>query len=197
MLVLHGDQFDDVEEHARWLSRLGSIGYDLVLMADRGINRLWRLVHRRPLRISRFTKQSVKQLVQLLSGFEGRVIERARQLRCDGVVCGHIHVPRFRTVQQLLYVNLGDWLENATALVEYQGGALELLDLSDGEFEGQPQSTGERAAVLLPSAGEISPLAARIAHDFLAAVYRQQHDGQPLGVLNPASRGDPTFGHRR
>ncbi len=37
-VVIHGDQFDDVEANAAWLSKLGSLGYDLLLAVDRFLN---------------------------------------------------------------------------------------------------------------------------------------------------------------
>ena len=46
----------------------------------------------------------------------------------DGVVCGHIHHAEMRTVDGVLYVNTGDWVESCTALVEHHDGRLELID---------------------------------------------------------------------
>lgn len=129
LLILHGDQFDEVEEKALWLSRLGSISYDVLMTADRTFNRGWQRIGRKPLRISRLAKTTAKKCVQWMSGFESRVLAAAREQDCDGIVCGHIHVPRFHDGPDNLYVNLGDWVENATALVEYSGGQLELLNL--------------------------------------------------------------------
>jgi len=129
LLITHGDQFDDVEEKAQWLSRVGSVGYDLLITVDRTVNRGWKYVSLRPLRISRFAKQTAKKWVQWASGFEARVVNHARAHGCDGIVCGHIHVPRVRQFGDILYVNLGDWVENATALIEYDSGELELLNL--------------------------------------------------------------------
>ncbi|HKL88030.1 MAG TPA: hypothetical protein VJ884_03420, partial [Salinibacter sp.] len=45
----------------------------------------------------------------------------------DGVICGHIHHPRLRTINDTQYVNTGDWVESCTALVEHLDGRLELL----------------------------------------------------------------------
>ena len=55
------------------------------------------------------------------------LIERARENTCDGVICGHIHTPRIADYGGLLYCNTGDWVENCTALVEYDDGALEIV----------------------------------------------------------------------
>lgn len=129
LLVLHGDLFDDVEAKAAWLSRFGSVLYEGLLWVDRGFNRLWKKVSRRRVPISRVFKQSAKEVVQWFSGFETRVLAHAQELGCQGAICGHIHVPRYRRRGDLLYVNLGDWVENATALVELSSGELRLLQL--------------------------------------------------------------------
>ena len=49
----------------------------------------------------------------------------------DGVVCGHIHQPELRVIDDLLYCNDGDWVESCTALVEHRGGRLELVHWGD------------------------------------------------------------------
>jgi UDP-2,3-diacylglucosamine pyrophosphatase LpxH len=45
-----------------------------------------------------------------------------------GVVCGHIHHAEMRMVDGILYCNDGDWVESLTALVEHEGGRLEIID---------------------------------------------------------------------
>ena len=51
-----------------------------------------------------------------------------RKRRCDGVVCGHIHTPAIKTLNELHYYNCGDWVESCTALVEYDDGRIELVN---------------------------------------------------------------------
>ncbi|MEM6978148.1 MAG: UDP-2,3-diacylglucosamine diphosphatase [Planctomycetota bacterium] len=128
--VLHGDQFDEVEHRAHWLSMVGSIAYTILLAIDRAMNRVLVAAGFRPRRLSRFLKQNCKRLVQWFSGFERRVDTHARDRGCDVIVCGHIHIPAVRRFDdQILYFNLGDWIENATGLVEYGDGELELVDM--------------------------------------------------------------------
>ena len=45
----------------------------------------------------------------------------------DGVVCGHIHSPMIRMIENTAYYNSGDWVESLTALVEDAEGRIELL----------------------------------------------------------------------
>jgi UDP-2,3-diacylglucosamine pyrophosphatase LpxH len=55
------------------------------------------------------------------------VLERAREHRADGVICGHTHRVEQRLVGPLWYINDGDWVQSCTALVEEHSGALHLL----------------------------------------------------------------------
>ncbi len=128
LIVMHGDQFDKVESNGRWLSHLGSHLYDLVLWNDRVLNDVLLRVGLPRIPISKFLKQTVKKVVQYVSGFESRVAAHAIANQCDGIVCGHIHVPKMTHLEEILYINVGDWIENCTALVEYEDGSLELLD---------------------------------------------------------------------
>jgi UDP-2,3-diacylglucosamine pyrophosphatase LpxH len=50
------------------------------------------------------------------------MIEHAKELGYDGVICGHIHKAEIREVDGIEYLNSGDWVESNTALVEdYKG----------------------------------------------------------------------------
>jgi UDP-2,3-diacylglucosamine pyrophosphatase LpxH len=167
MIVLHGDQFDRVESGAKWLSVIGSVAYDAILTFDRSFNRLLAALGFSPRRISATLKQTVKRTVQFFSGFEDRLLEHAREASCDIIICGHIHVPRYRMLEEVLYVNLGDWIENSTALVEYADGRLELLDTSARKVTSPRRKRVRESHAV---AG-LSPLAARLASQLLSAVH--------------------------
>lgn len=126
VLVIHGDQFDDVESKARWLSRVGSKFYEVMLLGDRVSGKLLRTAGMRPRPISHRLKQTAKKMVQRISGFERRLAAHAKARDCDVAVCGHIHRPQQRMIGSIRYVNLGDWIENASALIEHADGTLEL-----------------------------------------------------------------------
>lgn len=125
-LVTHGDQFDRIEQHCQWVSLVAAYGYDLLLSANWMLNRL-RGKKQDPYAFCGMVKQRVKRLVKHVSEFEGKLVETAQQERCDGIICGHIHAPRIVRVGGLAYCNTGDWVENCSALVEYDDGALELI----------------------------------------------------------------------
>lgn len=136
VVILHGDQFDEVESRAHWLSLLGSFAYTGLLMVDRGMNHGLKTLGMKPRRLSRFLKQTTKRIVQRVSGFHQKVFDHARQNRGDVIVCGHIHIPGVRRFEgDRLYINLGDWVENATGLIETTRGELELVNLESDAHE--------------------------------------------------------------
>jgi UDP-2,3-diacylglucosamine pyrophosphatase LpxH len=50
----------------------------------------------------------------------------AEKAGCEGVICGHIHQPSDRVINNKRYLNSGDWVENMTALVVDNNGQIEL-----------------------------------------------------------------------
>ncbi len=127
LLVLHGDEFDGVVRHARWLSLLGSHAYTLLLRLNRPVNRIRAAFDLPYWSLSATLKMKAKKAVQVVGDFEAAVVEAARRAEADGVVCGHIHCAEDRTIDGVRYLNCGDWVESCTALVEHLDGRLELL----------------------------------------------------------------------
>ena len=59
------------------------------------------------------------------------MVKEASRRGCDGVVCGHIHKPELKTINNKIYANDGDWVESITALVEHQNGELEIINWAE------------------------------------------------------------------
>ncbi|MEQ8846541.1 UDP-2,3-diacylglucosamine diphosphatase [Botrimarina sp.] len=131
-VVTHGDQFDRVEQECQWLSLVASYAYDVLLTANWLGNRLRGKKHD-PYAFCAAMKGRVKRLVKHVSEFEGSIVQSARQLNCDGIICGHIHVPRIDEFEGVVYLNTGDWVENCSALVELADGSFDLIR-SDGRL---------------------------------------------------------------
>lgn len=129
-VVIHGDQFDSVERKAKWLSLIGANAYDYLVWANGVVNQVRRQFKMSDCRFSSRVKVWAKQAVQFVSDFEERLVCHAKELECDGVICGHIHVPRIDSFGEVTYCNTGDWVEHCTALVEHDSGELELIDCS-------------------------------------------------------------------
>jgi UDP-2,3-diacylglucosamine pyrophosphatase LpxH len=128
LLVVHGDEYDTIARHHRWVAELGCSGYDFLLF----INRAWGMVRRRLKIQSRFSlsayvKFKVKNIVQFISEYEESIVATLADGGLDGVVCGHIHHAEIKQVGRFLYVNTGDFVESCTAVVEHFDGALELV----------------------------------------------------------------------
>lgn len=126
-LVVHGDEFEGVVRHARWLEFLGEWAYSGVLTADRWFNQARRLFNLPYWSLANHLKHSNQQVIEFIEDFEETAAREARDEDYDGVICGHIHHPRMRSIDGTKYVNTGDWTESCTALVEHQTGQLEIL----------------------------------------------------------------------
>ncbi|OIQ99233.1 UDP-2,3-diacylglucosamine hydrolase [mine drainage metagenome] len=128
-LVLHGDEFDQVTRHHRWVAVLGDIAYNLLVRLN-----AWLSLLRRTLRISGYwslagyAKRRIKRAVSFIYDFEDSVIHAVRSRGLDGVICGHIHSAAIREVGGLTYINCGDWVDSCTAIVEHFDGRMELVE---------------------------------------------------------------------
>ena len=131
LLVLHGDAFDAVVKHARWLALLGDGAYTLALWLNRHFNTLRRRLGYPYWSLSAYLKRQVKNAVAHIASFAEAVVDEARRRGVDGVVCGHIHHAEVRWIGDVLYCNDGDCVESCTALVEHFDGRLKLIGWID------------------------------------------------------------------
>jgi UDP-2,3-diacylglucosamine pyrophosphatase LpxH len=127
-LVTHGDEFDAVVQHAKWLALLGDWAYRALLASNTLINRIRRRLGFGYWSFSAFAKTRVKKALQFIENFEQAVADEARRRGVDGVICGHIHKAEMRDIGGIAYINDGDWVESCTALVEHLDGRLEILE---------------------------------------------------------------------
>ncbi|MFN0160282.1 MAG: UDP-2,3-diacylglucosamine diphosphatase [Burkholderiales bacterium] len=130
LLVIHGDLFDGVIRHAKWLARLGDTAYTLILQLNHWFNHVRVRMGFPYWSLSQYLKHKVKNAVSYISDFESTLAFEARRRGFDGVVCGHIHKAEIRDIDGILYCNDGDWVESMTALGETHSGELVLIDWS-------------------------------------------------------------------
>jgi UDP-2,3-diacylglucosamine pyrophosphatase LpxH len=126
-LVLHGDEFDGVVQHARWLAFVGDYAYRALIATNTLFNRVRRRMGFGYWSLSAFLKTKVKNALQFVENFESAVADEARRRGVDGVICGHIHKAEMRDIDGITYINDGDWVESCSALVEHHDGTLEIL----------------------------------------------------------------------
>lgn len=116
----HGDIFDSSVNHAKWIAKLGGIGYDYLILCNRFVNWILFKMGREPYSLSKKIKSGVKKAVKFISDFEATAAELAIEKKYDYVICGHIHEPKVLKKEtrkgSTLYLNSGDWVENLTAL---------------------------------------------------------------------------------
>lgn len=127
-LVTHGDQYDVIVVNAKWLAMLGDRAYNFLIWLNPRINQVRRLWSGQYWSLSKWAKQQVKQAVNFIGEYEEVLADDARRGGYDGVICGHIHHANIRKIDDITYVNTGDWVESCTAVIEGEDGVLRLVD---------------------------------------------------------------------
>ena len=129
--VMHGDQFDVVIKHAKWLSHLGSWTYDILIALNIFVSYIRRMFGMRSWSLSSWAKYKVKQAVNFIGDYEDNLSGYASTHDCNGIICGHIHHANIRDINGIKYMNCGDWVENCTALIEHENGNWEIIRYAD------------------------------------------------------------------
>jgi len=124
--IFHGDVFDATTKgSAKLIAKLGGHGYDLLILLNKAINWVLKLIGKEKMSLSKKVKNGVKKAVAWIGNFEQTAAELAIENGYDNVICGHIHQPQIREVKtekgSVTYLNSGDWIENLTCL-EYNEG---------------------------------------------------------------------------
>jgi UDP-2,3-diacylglucosamine pyrophosphatase LpxH len=125
-LVMHGDLFDVVIRHARWLAHVGDHAYELAIFVNRLFNGVRRLFGLTYWSLSQWAKLKVKNAVNFIGEFEAVLAQEAHRHGVDGVICGHIHHAAI-SEREVTYINCGDWVESCTAVAEHEDGRFEII----------------------------------------------------------------------
>ncbi len=75
--------------------------------------------------LSKFLKNKVKEAVKFITQYESELVRQAKKHKCHSVICGHIHHPDDRMIEDIRYLNTGDWIENNT-YITYNNGKFKL-----------------------------------------------------------------------
>lgn len=126
-LVVHGDMFDGITRLAPWLSFLGDNAYDMVLALNNRFNWIRHRLGFGYWSLSKFLKVKVKRAVDFIFQFELNLANYCKKRGFDGVICGHIHHAEIKTINEVTYMNDGDWVESCTALVEQYDGSWHIV----------------------------------------------------------------------
>ncbi len=136
--IFHGDAFDVVMHHSKWLAKLGATGYAMLTAINKMVNGFLSLFGQRRISLSRDIKRMVKtsKKTEVTTRFEKTVSDLAIKKSYDYAICGHIHWPAKKVIENdhgsVMYLNSGDWVENLTAL-EYIDGEWELVYYNHNE----------------------------------------------------------------
>jgi UDP-2,3-diacylglucosamine pyrophosphatase LpxH len=136
--IFHGDVFDHTTKGgAKFLAKLGSSGYNLLIRFNRFINFILVALGRERVSISKKVMAGVNKAVSKINDFELIAAELAIEKKYDYVICGHIHQPQKKIVEtkdgKVTYLNSGDWIEHCTAL-EYHQNEWTIFEYNEKDF---------------------------------------------------------------
>lgn len=162
----HGDVFDVFMQYSKFLTKLGSIGYDLLILINSMVNWISEKLGRGRVSLSKNVKNGVKSAVKYINDFEKVVVEIAAKKNYKYVVCGHIHQPQLKKYKigrkSITYLNSGDWIENLSAL-EYDKGKWCIYNFNE-DVKAQNQIINENSPAYLKP-GELFK---NLQHEFLS-----------------------------
>jgi hypothetical protein len=119
--------FDGITRLAPWLSFLGDKAYDIVLNLNTTFNSIRHRLGFGYWSLSRYLKSRVKKAVDFIFKFESNLAKYCKRKGFDGVICGHIHTPEIKEIEEVIYMNDGDWVESCSALVENHDGSWQII----------------------------------------------------------------------
>ena len=125
-LVIHGDFFDVLMKDKKWLMHLGDTLYNSMIWLNIQFNRVRKLIGMNYWSLSKWLKDNTKQAVKFINRYEEYVAEYCENKGYDGIICGHIHHAEIKKIGRIEYMNDGDWVESATALLEHLDGTFEI-----------------------------------------------------------------------
>jgi UDP-2,3-diacylglucosamine pyrophosphatase LpxH len=132
-LVVHGDMFDNLmrTKTGRFVMRVGDFAYDSLILINRSVNGIRRLVGLQPWSLAKYLKRKAKLAANYIGEFEKQMALYCKRKGYDGVICGHIHHAEITSYDDVVYMNDGDWCESCTALVETHDGEWHIIKNED------------------------------------------------------------------
>jgi UDP-2,3-diacylglucosamine pyrophosphatase LpxH len=133
--VIHGDAYDGITRHHRWVALAGDAGYNFLLWSNRWFNGIRRAFNLPYWSLSKAIKHKVKKAVSYIFEYENTIARETAKRKLDGVVCGHIHHAEMKTINGIRYYNCGDWVESCTAIVEDMAGNLDIVTWTGSDVD--------------------------------------------------------------
>ena len=126
LLVSHGDELDYAVRYSKLNRLVGDIAYHFLMWSNEQIVRLRERLGFPYWSLATWVKRNVNKAEEAINAYQLAAINMIKDQGYDGIVCGHLHYPTIRHVDNLAYYNDGDWVENCTALIETHDGAMKL-----------------------------------------------------------------------
>lgn len=119
--IFHGDVFDNASNgSAKFVARLGSTGYEMLIVFNKLVNFLLKLAGKEKVSISGMVMAGVNKAICKVHQFEALTADLAIDKKYDYVICGHVHQPLKKVIEnnigKVTYMNSGDWVEHLTSL---------------------------------------------------------------------------------
>jgi UDP-2,3-diacylglucosamine pyrophosphatase LpxH len=127
-LLTHGDNYDIVTRYHKQIAVLGDIGYETLLSVNRYFNWVRRHFGFGYWSLSRFVKHKVKSAMSFITQFESVLAKSCKERQYDGVICGHIHSAANKYIDDIHYLNCGDWVESCTLIAEDWAGEFHIIN---------------------------------------------------------------------
>ena len=125
--IVHGDVFDKITKEFKWIALIGDIGYTILIKINKLVNKIREYFGLNYYSFSKEIKLKVKKAVNYISDYEDNLSSLAKQKNCEGIICGHIHNPEIKEINDIMYFNSGDWVESMSALVFSKKNGWEIL----------------------------------------------------------------------
>jgi UDP-2,3-diacylglucosamine pyrophosphatase LpxH len=142
--IFHGDVFDNTTKGAaKIIAKMGSKGYGLLILFNRMVNFILKCFGAEKISISKRVMHEVNKAVSKVNDFELIAAELAIEKKYDYVICGHIHKPQKRIIEnkdgKVIYLNSGDWVEHLTAL-EYSQNEWSIFEYDAKAFPAKTKA---------------------------------------------------------
>ena len=128
-LVAHGDMFDYLmrTKFGRRVMYVGDKAYNFLIYINAIVNSYRRWRNKPRWSLSKYLKRKAKAAANFVGNYEDEMIKYCDRKGYEGIICGHIHTPNIKTLDNITYMNTGDWCENCSALVETVEGTWEII----------------------------------------------------------------------
>lgn len=127
ILVIHGDIFDQLTINSKWLYLIGDKAYSIAMFLNFLLNKIRTFLGLKYWSFSALLKKNVKKAVNHINNFEKILVKYTKDKNCDAVLCGHIHTPDIKQIDNIDYYNCGDWVESCSAIIEDYDGNFKLI----------------------------------------------------------------------